>query len=105
MDSVKMMVTKRMAMTRTELATSFGISTKTVDSRIKEIENEIKEKRYGPHSVMRDVGIVLVNPLVFADYLTFRARLKNKNLRKNVPEYDPYTTAREFQLQTRSENE
>ena len=92
--------TKRIAMTTAELAIAFGISKQTVASRIKEIEEEVSNKRYGPHSVIHDVGYVAVNPLVFADYLTYRSRLRNKNLRKNVPDYDPFETARELQLQT-----
>lgn len=103
LSSVKLAQPKRMAMTRGELAHSFGLSMGTVDNRIKEIEEEIKTKRYGPHSVMRDVGLVLVNPLVFADYLTYRNRLRNKNLRKNVPAYNALETASEFQLQTKIE--
>lgn len=91
--------TKRIAMTITELADSFGMSKQTVTSRIKEIEQEVEAGRYGPHSVIHDVGYVAVNPLVFVDYLTYRQRLRNKNLRKNVPEYDPFRTANELQLQ------
>ena len=90
---------KRIAMTTAELAESFGISRQTVASRVKEIEEEVKAKRYGPHSVIHDVGYVAVNPLVFADYMTYRSRLRNKNLRKGVPEYDPFLTAQELQLQ------
>ena len=91
---------KRIAMTTSELAICFGMSKQTVASRIKEIEEEMTLGRYGPHSVIHDVGYVAVNPLVFTDYLTYRSRLRNKNLRKNVPEYDPFKTAQELQLQT-----
>ena len=97
--------TKRIAMTTAELAIAFGISKQTVASRIKEIEEEIKVKRYGPHSVIHDVGYVAVNPLVFADYMVYRSRLRNKNLRKNVPAYDPFETARELQLQLEPDEE
>ena len=96
---VRLVKPRRMAMTRNEIARSFGISPKTVDARVKEIDEEVKAKRYGPHSIMRDIGIVLINPLVFADYMTYRSRLKNKNLRKNVPPYNAYETSREFELQ------
>ena len=91
--------TKRIAMTVTDLAESFGMSKQTVTSRIKEIEEEVKNGRYGPHSVIHDVGYVAVNPMVFADYLTYRPRLRNKNLRKSVPPYDPFKVAQELQLQ------
>ena len=96
---IRLIKKRHIAMTRNEIAKSFGISPKTVDLRVKEIEEEVKAKRYGPHSIMRDVGLVLINPLVFADYMTYRARLRNKNLRKNVPPYNAYETSKEFELQ------
>lgn len=90
---------KRIMMTTAQLAESFGISKQTVTSRISEIEEEIKRGRYGQHSVVHDVGYVAANPMVFADYITYRKRLRSKNLRKNVPAYDPFETAMELQLQ------
>lgn len=90
---------KRIVMTTGQLAECFGMSKQTVTSRITEIEEEMKSGRYGPHSVVRDVGYVAASPMVFADYLTYRKRLRNKNLRKNVPPYDPFVTSQELQLQ------
>jgi hypothetical protein len=81
---------------RSQLAEIFGISTQTVDNRIKEIQSEVAAGRYGPHSVLKDVGYVAVNLYVFADYMTYRARLRNKNLRKSVPPYNAFEIAREF---------
>lgn len=97
--SVKRIEPKRIGMTVTELSRCFGISRQTVYDRINEIEQEVAAKRYGPHSIMRDVGLVLINPLVFTDYMVYRSRLKNKNLRKTVPAYDPVKTSQELQLQ------
>ena len=62
-------------MTRKNLSKEFQISPRTVDERLKEIEAQIELGRYGRHSIIRDVGYVSCNPLVFADYLTYRQNL------------------------------
>ena len=89
-------------MTRKNLAESFQMSLRTVDARLKEIDEQIKAGRYGIHSIVRDVGYVACNPLVFADYLTFRQQLRSNSpsIRKSVPEYDAFQTRKEFNLQT-----
>ena len=89
-------------MTRQNLAKSFQISPRTVDTRLKEIEEQMKDGRYGPHAVVRDVGYVACSPLVFADWLTYRQRLlsKSPSVRKAVPEYNPFLIRKEFELQT-----
>ena len=67
----------------------FGLSKSTVDERVKEIREEIKIGRYDDRSIMDDGNIVLVNVLVFMDYIKYRRQLKEKNARKHVPEFQP----------------
>ena len=79
-------------MTRKNLSKEFQISPRTVDERLKEIEAQIELGRYGRHSIIRDVGYVSCNPLVFADYLTYRQALRSKcpSIVKSVPKFDAY---------------
>lgn len=81
-------------MTRLNLSKEFQISPRTVDTRLKEIEEQISLGRYGTHSVIRDVGYVACNPLVFADYLAHRQELNSKSpsIVKAVPKFDAYRT-------------
>lgn len=71
------------------IAEEFHISPQTVRNRLKEIEQEVKKGRYSDHAVIQDGNILLINVLVFLDYLTYRRQLMNKNLRKNVPAFRP----------------
>lgn len=76
-------------MHKEQLANEFGISKQTVHNRMKEIENEIKSGRYNDYAVIQDGKLVLVNVLVFIDYLKYRKMLLDKNARKYVPEFKP----------------
>lgn len=76
-------------MPKQQLADEFHISKSTVFSRMKEIEKEIQSGRYSDYAIINDGNIVLVNVLVFIDYMTYRRRLKEKNARKYVPEFNP----------------
>ena len=76
-------------MPKQQLADEFHISKSTVYSRMKEIESEINNGRYSNYAIINDGNIVLVNVLVFIDYLTYRRRLLEKNARKYVPEFNP----------------
>lgn len=78
------------------IAQEFHISKGTVVNRMKEIEQEIQKGRYGAHSLIQDGNIVLINVLVFVDFLTYRQKLLDKNLRKHVPEYRPDVVMREI---------
>ena len=78
------------------IAKEFHISKGTVVNRMREIEKEIELGRYGAHTLIQDGNIVLINVLVFLDFLTYRQRLLNKNLRKSVPEYRPDVVMREM---------
>lgn len=75
-------------MPRGVLAQQFGIAPRTVDERVREIKNS---DRYDEHAVIKDGGIVLINYLVFLDYLEKRERIKNGI---QVPAYDPKEMAK-----------
>ena len=76
-------------MPKQQLADEFHISKSTVYLRMKEIETEIQNGRYSDYAIIDDGNIVLVNVLVFIDYMTYRRRLKEKNARKYVPDFNP----------------
>ena len=76
-------------MPKQRLADEFGISKSTVYARMKGIEEEIGRGRYDERAVIRDGNIVLVNTLVFVDYLKYRKALQEKNARKHVPPFRP----------------
>ena len=75
--------------TKEELKIEWSICTTTIDTRLKEIEDEVLKGRYPNNSVIRDGGIVLVNCLVWTDYLTNRQMLLDSNARKYVEGYQP----------------
>lgn len=76
-------------MPKDKIAQEFSVSKSTVQARVREIEEQIKEGRYNDYAVIRDGGILLINVLVFIDYMEYRKRLKDKNARKYVPEFQP----------------
>ncbi len=71
-----------MYVNKSEMARVFGISPTTVYARIAGIEAEIG-KRYNRYAILD--GLVAVE--VFADYIKYRKRLNDKNLRKTVPPF------------------
>ena len=75
-------------MPRAVLAQQFGISKRTVDERMKEIK---KSDRYDEHACIKDGGIVLINYLVFLDYIEKRERIRNGI---KVEDYDPQKLAK-----------
>ena len=76
-------------MKKEQLAKEFQISTGTVRTRLFEIENQIKNGRYNDYAIIRDGNIVLINVLVFIDYLTYRRQLLDSNARKYTPAFHP----------------
>ena len=52
-------------------------------------EFEIKTGRYNDYAIIRDGNIVLINVLVFIDYLTYRRQLLDRNARKYAPAFHP----------------
>lgn len=81
--------------TRANLVKEMQVSIGTVDKRIHEIKEEIIRKRYSEFALIKDGGIMMVNYLVLIDYMHYRERLRDRNLRKTVPPYNPELVARE----------
>lgn len=76
-------------MHKQQLAKEFKISESTVHNRLRGIEEEIKSGRYNDYALIRDGKLVLVNVLVFLDYLKYRKMLQDKYARKYTPEFKP----------------
>ena len=75
------------------VADNLGITKRTVATKIKGIEQEIERGRYNPYVIANDGGSVLINIYAFIDYITYRKRLEDKNMRKYVPEFKPKQVA------------
>lgn len=84
--------------TKEELKIEWSICTTTIDTRLKEIEDEVLKGRYPSNSVIRDGGIVRVNHLVFIDYMNNRQRLLQPNLRKYVEPFNAFEIAKSIGL-------
>lgn len=82
--------------TKAQIAEALNISPKTVQVRAKEIDAEVAGGRYGEYAVIRDGGIVLINYLVFVDYMKHRQMLRQKNCRKHVPPFDAAKVAHDI---------
>lgn len=76
-------------MRKEQLAKEFQIGAGTVRTRLLEIEGEIKTGRYNDYAVIRDGNIILINVLVFIDYMTYRQQLLDRNARKYTPAFHP----------------
>ena len=76
-------------MHKKQLAEEFHISEGTVHNRLREIEDEIKSGRYNDYAVIRDGKLVLVNVLVFLDFLKYRKMLQDSHARKYTPDFRP----------------
>lgn len=76
-------------MHREQIAEEFHISKGTVDNRAKEIEAEVKNGRYNDYAIIRDGKLVLINVLVFIDFLKYRKMLRDRNARKYAPDFQP----------------
>lgn len=83
-------------MTRANLAEMLGVSRVTVDARCKEIKEEIRQGRYDERVLIEDGGFKLINVYAYMDYICYRKRLREKNMRKHVPPYDPIAIARQM---------
>lgn len=81
---------------KAQIVSATGMSKRTVEGRIAEIRQEIDSGRYSEYAVIRDGGFLWVNWLVWSDYECFRQKLLQKNLRKNVPPFNPYKLAFEL---------
>lgn len=72
-------------MNKRELSEAFSLSRATIQNRVGEIE---ASGRYGNYAILRDGRILLVNALVFIDWLRYRRHWQDKNLRKHIPPFD-----------------
>lgn len=85
----------RAYMNMQDLADKYGMCKRTVRDRVREIENEIgRGKRYERQAVINDGNIVLVNELVFLDWLTVRKDILSGTRRKYVLDFNPGAWAR-----------
>ena len=72
-----------------DLAEAYGMKPATIYSHLKLIEECGRYKNHRPKLNDNGAGDLMVNTLVYEDFLYFRSKLKNKNLAKNLPPYDP----------------
>lgn len=79
-------------LTKNELSKLTGMSLGAVNVRVDELKQETQ--RYGEYAYIKDGGFVLVNFLAWTDFLKYRQMLKEKNMRKHVPNYDPVKIAK-----------
>ena len=76
----------RLYMTAVQLAEYEGKSATRCREIIHEIEKEVQNGRYPATAV--GSAPLQVNYFVYRDYATYKSRLANKILRKNVPPFD-----------------
>lgn len=82
-------------LTRKEALKQLGIKDKrTLESRLNEIRQEVRNGRYDDYAIIEDGGITLINYMILIDYMKYRRMLKEKNLRKHVPDYEPQKIAK-----------
>ena len=85
--------------TKRQLVEDTGWSKRTIEKMFAEIEAEQRPGgRYQNYRycVNHTGGLVSVNELIWLDFLKYRKHLTQKNLRKNLPPYDPCQVAREY---------
>ncbi len=87
--------------TKAEIMEEFGMSVRTVDSRLAEIREEMRPGgRYaGLQYVVGGNGkYTQINYLVWVDHEMNREKLREKNLRKMLEPYNPAQVAKEMAL-------
>lgn len=82
-------------MPQQKLAEYFGLSLATVRARLSEIDALIGE-RYPETAIIRDGNLVLANILAFVDFEVYRKRLKEPQMAKYVPPFDPVAIRRDL---------
>ena len=70
-----------------KICEQYGLSKRTVYRMFEEIEETDRYKK--ARVKLNDCGTGLYNTLVLEDYLYYRTKLQNRNLRKLLPPYDP----------------
>lgn len=71
------------------LSERYELCMNTVRDRKKGIEEEIISGRYPSNSIINDGNLVLINEMVFLDYLSNRKLLKSKTTRKYAKPFNP----------------
>ncbi len=87
--------------TKAQIMEEFGMSQRTVDARLMEIRQEMRSGgRYEgmKYAVGGNGRYTLINYLVWIDHEMNRELLKQKNLRKNMPPYNPAKVAQELAI-------
>ena len=80
----------RTYMSMQDLADKYGMCKRTVRDRVREIGNEVgRSKRYERQAIISDGNIVLINELVFLDWMQVRKDMLNKSTRKYVSDFNP----------------
>lgn len=69
------------------VAESYHQSKSTVERNLKGILDADRYRGYRP--VINEDGDRLVNVLIYEDYLCYKARLKERNLARHLPPFDP----------------
>ncbi len=82
--------------TRGNISKQMSMSLNAIDVRIKELKEQIAKGRYSEFAIIKDGGFVMINYLVWIDYMGYRERLKEKNLCKSVPPFEPRKIASEI---------
>lgn len=85
---------KRLYMSQAALAEDFDLHVKTITSRIKEMR--AMDRYHG--AVVDDGNIIRCYYPAFVDYMTNRRKLRDKNLSKSVPAYNPKAIMSELGL-------
>ena len=76
------------------IAESYRQSKSTVGRILKEIQESERYKDY--RVIINDDGDRLVNVLAYEDYLFYRTQLKNRNLARHLPPFDPAEVRRNW---------
>ena len=76
------------------IAESYRQSKTTVGRILKEIQESGRYKDY--RVIINDDGDRLVNVLIYEDYLYYRTQLKNRNLARRLPPFDPAEVRRNW---------
>jgi len=75
--------------TRTEAMEELGLSTTAMKTIISEIRSYSGVgKRYGPYALRGSGKLLQIRYAVLTDYMSYRDRLRNKDSKKYVPEFD-----------------
>ena len=70
--------------TKADIGRIFNLSRPTVYRQVEGIKTEIEAGRYNKYAISDD----RISIAVFADYMKYRLRLKDRNLRKTVPPFN-----------------